>query len=78
MLNNPLAEKRIQLAQETTPRLERVAFLMNPDSTGQKDALKRSEAAARALNLQFSVAEVRSAGELEAVIAAAAGVGLER
>lgn len=61
-----LSGKRIELLQEIVPTATRVAVLSTPDYTLslKTEALKETEAAARALGLRIQVVEVRGRNDL--------------
>src|SRR5262245_4589392 len=58
-----LVGKRLELLKETIPKLSRVAILL--DSRSLATELKETEAAAKLLNVQLIVLEVRNLEELE-------------
>jgi putative tryptophan/tyrosine transport system substrate-binding protein len=62
-----LGAKRIELLKELTPRLSRVGVLLAPNASNPAN-VREAEAAARALNLQLQLVEVRAADEIESRI----------
>lgn len=59
-LQRELGGKRLELLQETVPRISRVGVLWNPDTPGPHQAFKEYEAAAPAFKIQLQSLEVRS------------------
>jgi putative ABC transport system substrate-binding protein len=70
-----IVPKRLQLAKEAIPGLARVGILWNPDSKGSTNSLLQAREAAKSLNLQLQVAEVRSAGDFDKAFEALARSG---
>jgi len=64
--------KRLQLLQEITPGVPRIAVLSDPRQPGISADLKGSETAARTLGLKLQVFETGSSAELERAFAAIA------
>jgi putative ABC transport system substrate-binding protein len=59
--------KRLELLRESLPKLSQVALLVSGNFPGNAIDLKDTEAAARSMQLQTHLMEVRDASELEAV-----------
>lgn len=59
--------KRLELLKESLPKLSQVALLVSGNFPGNAIDLKDTEAAARSMQLQTHLMEVREASELEAV-----------
>jgi putative ABC transport system substrate-binding protein len=64
-----LSGKRLQLLTEIVRGLARVALVSNPDSPENAPERQSLQAAARAMNVQLQLVEVRSPAELEAAFA---------
>ena len=60
-----LAAKRLELLKGTVPKLSRVAILRNPANLSGEPQIKETEAAARSLNIQTQLVEVRDPKDLE-------------
>jgi putative ABC transport system substrate-binding protein len=60
-----LAGKRLELLQETIPKLSRVAVLWDPQNRGSMQQWKESQLSARDLGLQLHSMEVSSADKFE-------------
>ena len=59
--------KRLELLKESLPKLSQVALLVSGNFPGNAIDLKDTEAAARSMQLQTHLMEVRDASDLEAV-----------
>jgi putative ABC transport system substrate-binding protein len=68
-LGAELAGKRLQILKDTVPKLSRVAFLWNPENTGNVSYFKEMQAAARELRLTLQSVEVRALHEFESAFA---------
>jgi ABC-type uncharacterized transport system substrate-binding protein len=69
-----IASKWLELLKEIAPRINRVAFLFNPETTPYNDIyLKPFKAAALSLGAEPTAAPIHDLSELEAVFAAQAG-----
>jgi ABC-type uncharacterized transport system substrate-binding protein len=66
-----LTGKRLELLKETSPRIHRVGFLLNPSGESSSIFLKEMGTAAQALGLQIQSLEVRSPSDFDTVFAAA-------
>jgi putative ABC transport system substrate-binding protein len=66
-----LTGKRLELLKEASPRITRVAFLLNPSRDGSPILLKETETAAQGLGLQIQPIEVRSLNDFDSAFAAA-------
>jgi putative tryptophan/tyrosine transport system substrate-binding protein len=64
--SSDLIGKRLQLLKEATPRLSRVALLVNSDSQISRRYIEAAQAAAPALGLTLRTFEVRLLDEFEA------------
>jgi putative ABC transport system substrate-binding protein len=64
-----LSGKRLELLKEAVPYLSRVAVLANPDHPGYRLAFKLSQEVAERLEVRLVSAEVRRAGDFDAVFA---------
>jgi putative ABC transport system substrate-binding protein len=64
-----LSGKRLELLKEAVPPLSRVVLLANPDHPGYRLAFKLSQEVAERLDVRLIPAEVRRAGDFEAVFA---------
>jgi putative ABC transport system substrate-binding protein len=71
-LSADLSLKQLELLKEMVPGLTRVAVLWNPTNPWHAPAVKRVEAAARALGLRLQVVGVRGSDEFDAAFAAMA------
>ena len=67
-----LAAKRLELLKEATPRLRRVAVLVNPDNAATERAVQAMEIAAKNLNVTLLRVNVRSPADLDGAFAAIA------
>ena len=72
-----LMAKRLELLKDAVPSTARVGVLVNPDDPTDSAGLSLLPTTARALNLEVRVLEVRSPGQLELVLTAAARDGLQ-
>ena len=66
-----LGGKRLELLKETSPRITRVAFLLNPLGESSPILLKEMETAAQGLGIQIQSLEVRSLGDFDGAFATA-------
>jgi len=57
--------KRLELLNETVPKLSRVAILWNPTSTGIKQNVDEAQTTARALKLQIQSLEIRNPEDID-------------
>jgi len=57
--------KMVELLKEAVPKLERVAFLWNPDFSGGITTMEAAKKAADRLGVRFQSVEVRTPGEIE-------------
>ena len=67
-----LTEKRLDILKKMVPRMRRVAFLANPEHTGEYRERRASQAAADKLRLDYTYFQARSAEELKRALAAIA------
>lgn len=70
-LNPAVSAKRVELMRELLPRIGRAAALRNPTNPGSAFVLRETETAARDVGLGLQVFEARSAGDIDAAVAAA-------
>jgi putative ABC transport system substrate-binding protein len=68
-LVNLLSGKRLEMLTALLPNAKKIAMLMNPRSSNAWPDLRESEAAARALGLQFVVVNASSEREIDAAFA---------
>src|SRR5262249_18828075 len=66
-----LSGKRLELLKEVVPRITRVAFLWGSSTQGALVTKKETQAAAKALGLQFQSLEVRDSKDFDTVFEAA-------
>jgi len=66
-----LSGKRLELLKEVIPKITRVAFLWGSSSPGALATKKETQAAAKALGLQFQTLEVRDSKDFDTVFEAA-------
>ncbi|MGH7320767.1 MAG: ABC transporter substrate-binding protein [Candidatus Rokuibacteriota bacterium] len=66
-----LSAKRLEMLREAVPALRRAAVLWNPAGPGKSEEWGETEAAARALGLEFHSAPVRSRADLASAFEAA-------
>ena len=71
-----LAGKRLRIIQEIVPKASRVAILWDRDSLPATSHVKETEAAARALGMQFQSVDVGNADALESAFQAAGKGGV--
>jgi putative ABC transport system substrate-binding protein len=71
ILNPELSGKRLELLEEASPRITRVAFLFNPSNRTSQLILEETERAAKGLGIQIQSLEVRSLNDFDGVFAAA-------
>jgi putative ABC transport system substrate-binding protein len=64
--------KKLQLLRDAAPGISRVGVMANPDSAGDAAELRMVPSVAGRIGLQHRVFEVRTEGELDAALAAAA------
>ena len=70
-INPDLSGKRLELLKEAVPWMARVAVLWCPDLAGNPPQWSATHVAAQGLGVQLQSLEVRSAGDVEAALAAA-------
>ena len=68
-LNEDLITKRVQLLKEVIPGIQRIGILYDPEGGRAEAWLRRTEAAARSLNIQTQVAIFRTLGDLPGAFA---------
>ena len=73
LLNEVIAIKQIELLKELVPRLSRVAVLRGPVPQYDERDRQRLDAAAASLGLQLQHVAVQQAGDLDKIVADAAG-----
>ena len=61
--------KRLQLLQEISPKLSRVAFLMNPGNSTNVAALAATQAAGQTVKVKVLAAQARASKDIEAAFA---------
>ena len=76
-LSAELPGKRLELLKETVPQSARIAVLVNPAYPAYERRLNNLPVAARALELQLHVVELRSPDELDAAFAAMPRAGAD-
>jgi ABC transporter substrate binding protein len=69
--------KRLQLLRDAAPGISRVGVMANPDSAGDAAELRMVPLVAERVGLRYRLFEVRTEGELDAVLAAAASDDLQ-
>jgi ABC-type uncharacterized transport system substrate-binding protein len=69
--------KRLQLLRDAAPGISRVGVMANPDSAGDAAELKMVPSVAARIGLRYRLFEVRTEGELDAALAAAASDDLQ-
>jgi putative ABC transport system substrate-binding protein len=62
--------KRVELLKETVPKLSYLAVVWNPGNLGQRQVLKETDEAAKALDLKFKAVELERPADLENAFAA--------
>ena len=67
-LSTELIPKRLELLQQTAPRVRRVVLLGNPDSQLQAGVFKEARKAAEALRMQIVAVDARNAAELDVAL----------
>jgi len=70
MLMPELVGKQLQLLKEAIPGMSRVAVLSNPTVPTNALLLKEAEAAARLMNVQLHVSDVRAPGDFDSAFSA--------
>ena len=70
-----LVGKRLEMLQETIPKLSRVAVMWNPQDLGSRQEWKESELPARELGLQLHSMEVSGADKIDSAFKEAAKAG---
>jgi putative ABC transport system substrate-binding protein len=70
MLMPELVGKQLQLLKEAIPGMSRVAVLSNPTVPTNELLLKEAEAAARLMNVQLQVLDVRAPGDFDSAFSA--------
>ncbi|MGH7827480.1 MAG: ABC transporter substrate-binding protein [Candidatus Binatia bacterium] len=76
-LTPDLAGKRLELLREIVPKLSRVAVFGTSTEPGNAQALKETELAARAFNVQIQYLDIPGGKEIEAAFQAASKGGVE-
>jgi putative ABC transport system substrate-binding protein len=71
-LNPTVTAKRVELLRELPPRVGLAAVLRNPTNPGATFVLRETETAARGVRLALQAFEERTAGDIDAAVAAAA------
>ena len=69
-LSGDIGAKRLQLLQETIPRVSRVAFLWNPQNPSNQAQLDNVQVGARALGLTLLSVQISGPDELDRALAA--------
>jgi putative ABC transport system substrate-binding protein len=69
--------KRLQLLRDAAPGISRVGIMANPDSAGDAAELRMVPSVAGRVGLRYRLFEVRTEGELDAALAAAASDDLQ-
>jgi putative tryptophan/tyrosine transport system substrate-binding protein len=69
MMSPDLSAKRLEILKEVLPRIRRVSTLWNPDDPVYALELKRTEAAARGLDISLHAVEVRTRDDFEPAFA---------
>ena len=67
LLTTELNVKRLELLQESFPKIRLVGVLGNPDNPNYPIQRKESQAAGKALGLQIEMLETRNSGEIDSV-----------
>ena len=75
LLQDALASKRLELLKEAAPQISRVAFLWNPDHPDNEQ--QEAQRAAKALDLQLHLVEVREPDDFESAFRAANNAGAD-
>jgi putative ABC transport system substrate-binding protein len=70
LLTTELSVKRLELLNETFPKVRRVAILGNPANPAYAIQVRESQAAAKSLSLQVEMMEARDPGEFESAFVA--------
>jgi putative ABC transport system substrate-binding protein len=70
-----LIGKRVELLKAASPRVARIAALLNPDNPGTRLTVKALDDAGRALDLEIQRVEFRNVGELDQAFRSAATGG---
>ena len=70
-LNVEVGSKRVELAHKLIPAARAIALLVNPANPLTQPVLNDSQAAARALGLQFHILEARNEGDFDEAFKAA-------
>ena len=73
-LSAELMGKRLEVARELAPGVKRIAVLINPDNPGTRANIDALNEASRALGLELSYAEFRSAAEVQRAFGEAAAL----
>jgi putative ABC transport system substrate-binding protein len=73
-LNVEVGSKRVELAHKLIPAARAIALLVNPANPLTQPVLNDSQAAARALGLQFHILEARNEGDFDEAFKAATDV----
>jgi putative tryptophan/tyrosine transport system substrate-binding protein len=69
--------KRLQLLRDAAPGISRVGIMANPDSAGDAAELRMVPSVAGRVGLRYRLFEVRTEGELDAALSAAASDDLQ-
>ena len=77
IIGSELAGKRIELLKEAFPTIRRIAIALYPESEGERIALANLTAAAQSVGWRSSSVEIRSADEIEPVVAQVARSGAD-
>lgn len=75
--DDALVGKRVEFLKLVVPGLARIGLLINPDDPTDALNIPRLPVAARALDIDFQVFEVRDVAKLDAVAAKVAGAGVQ-
>jgi len=77
MLSTELSGKRLELLNEISPRLHRVAVLRNPNFPAVTSQSKDTEKAAKSLGLQLQTWDIRGRQEIETAFSSMAKAGVD-
>ncbi len=75
-LGQDLIGKRLEILREIAPKARRIGVLVNPESASEMRNAGRWQAAARTLNIEVQLVEIRTPGEIDAALSAAARQGV--
>jgi putative ABC transport system substrate-binding protein len=70
LFGSELTAKRLELLKEAIPSLTKAAILLNPDNASYQFVLQETEAAAKALNIELKVFDVRQPSNFEQTFSA--------